>query len=216
MPWTWSPGRNCWRSIPMATWAMAMASPALIPSNGAAEAWALLPVKVTSKWETARQVPCSRSVGQGWIIMAAWTSSKTPSSSMVILPPPPSSAGVPSTRTVRPSSSATPASPMPAPTAEAAMMLWPQAWPTPGRASYSAHTASTIGPEPISAVKAVGMPEVPAGHREPSGLESVRRPCAGPLLLERRLRMGVDGVAEADQRGQVGVDWRRGPCPSMH
>jgi hypothetical protein len=34
-----------------------MASPALTPSQGAAEAWASLPPKKTSKWETARQVP---------------------------------------------------------------------------------------------------------------------------------------------------------------
>ncbi len=39
----------------MATWATVMASPALTPSQGAAEAWALLPVKRTSKWDTARQ-----------------------------------------------------------------------------------------------------------------------------------------------------------------
>ena len=39
--------------------------------------------------------------------MAAWTPSNTPRSSMRILPPPPSSAGVPSTRTVMPRSSAT-------------------------------------------------------------------------------------------------------------
>ena len=62
----------------MATWATAMASPALTPSQGAAEAWALLPPKWTSKWETARQVPSRRSAGQGWTIMAACTSSNDP------------------------------------------------------------------------------------------------------------------------------------------
>ena len=106
-------------------------------------------------------------MGQGWTIMAAWTSSKAPPSSMVTLPPPPSSAGVPSTRTVSPSSSATPARASPAPTAVAAMMLCPQAWPTPGRASYSAQTASTKGPEPHEALNAVGSPAVPVDTSNP-------------------------------------------------
>ena len=156
----------------MATWAMVMASPALTPSQGAAEAWADLPVKVTSKWDTARQVPSSRSSGQGWIIMAACTSSNTPCSSMVTLPPPPSSAGVPSTRTVMPSSSATRANPIPAPTADAAMMLCPQAWPTPGRASYSAQMATTIGPDPWSALKAVGRPATPGVTANPPAVSA--------------------------------------------
>ncbi len=77
-PWTWSPGGSCWRSSPRATWATTMASPALTPCHGAAEACAVRPVKSTSKWETARHVASSRSVGQGWTIIAAWTSSKTP------------------------------------------------------------------------------------------------------------------------------------------
>ena len=89
------------------------ASCALTPSQGAADAWASRPAKWTSKCATARQVPVSRSVGQGWTIMAAWTPSKAPRSSIRILPPPPSSAGVPSTRTVSPMSSATAASARP-------------------------------------------------------------------------------------------------------
>ena len=65
MPWTWSPGRSCWRSRPMATWAIVMASSALTPSHGAAEACASRPVKMTSKWSTARQRVSSRSLGPG-------------------------------------------------------------------------------------------------------------------------------------------------------
>ena len=117
MPWTWSPGRSCWRSRPMATWASVMASAALTPSQGAAEAWASLPEKCTSKWETARQVAASHSAGQGWTIIAAWTPSKAPRSSSSTLPPPPSSAGVPTTFTVSPRSSATAARARAAPTA---------------------------------------------------------------------------------------------------
>ena len=156
-PCTWSPGGSCWRSRPRATWEIVIASSALTPSQGAAEAWASLPPKKTSKWATARHEPVRRSTGQGWIIMAAWTSKKAPRSSMRILPPPPSSAGVPSTRTCRPISSATAARASPAPTALAAMMLWPQAWPTSGRASYSAHTATTSSPWPDRDSNAVGM-----------------------------------------------------------
>ena len=36
-------GASCWRSRPMATWATTMASPALTPRHGAAEAWAARP-----------------------------------------------------------------------------------------------------------------------------------------------------------------------------
>ena len=145
--------------------------------------------------------------------MAACTSSNTPCSSMVTLPPPPSSAGVPSTRTVMPSSSATRASPSPAPTADAAMMLCPQAWPTPGRASYSAQMATTSGPDPISALKAVGRPATPVVTAKPAGGQRLRRPGAGPVLLEGGLGMVVDGVAEPDQLGQLGVDRLTGRAP---
>ena len=127
----------------------------------------VFPVKVTSKWVTARQVASSRSLGHGWTIMAAWTSSKTPRSSIRILPPPPSSAGVPMTRTVRPSSSTRGRSPSPAPTAVAAMTLCPQAWPTSGRASYSAQMAMTSGPVPASATNAVGRSAVPVVTAKP-------------------------------------------------
>ena len=60
--------------------------------------------------------------------------------------------------TVKPSSSATSASARAAPTADAAMMLCPQACPISGSASYSAHTATTSGPLPKSARNAVSKP----------------------------------------------------------
>ena len=140
----------------MATCAIVRASWALIPSHGAAEACASRPLKWTSKCATARQLPVRRSLGQGCTIMAACTPAKAPRSSMSTLPPPPSSAGVPRTRTLSPSSSATEASASPAPTAVAAMMLCPQAWPTSGRASYSAHSATTSSPPPARDSSAVG------------------------------------------------------------
>ncbi|WP_377274549.1 hypothetical protein [Peterkaempfera sp. SMS 1(5)a] len=80
---------------------------------------------------------------------------------MRIFPPPPSSAGVPRTVTVSPRSSATRANAAAAPTAEAAMMLWPQAWPRPGSASYSAQSATCSGPLPTVAANAVGSPQTP-------------------------------------------------------
>ena len=100
--------------------------------------WVSLPVKWTSKWETARHVATRRSVGHGWTIIAAWTPSNAPRSSIVIFPPPPSSAGVPSTTHGQAETVGSGAKASPAPAAVAAMMLWPQAWPTSGSASYSA------------------------------------------------------------------------------
>ena len=80
---------------------------------------------------------------------------------MRIFPPPPSSAGVPSTVTVSPSSSATPARPVAAPTAAAAMMLCPQACPSPGSASYSAQIPMCSSPLPMLAVNAVDSSQAP-------------------------------------------------------
>src|SRR5437660_62910 len=93
--------------------------------------------------------------------MAACTPAKAPRSRSRILPPPRSSAGVPTTLTVRPTSSATRAAATPAPTAMAAIMLCPQAWPMPGRQSYSAHRARWSGPEPARATNAVGRSQTP-------------------------------------------------------
>jgi len=74
---------------------------------------------------------------------------------------PTSSAGVPITLIVSPASSATFAAPSAAPTAEAAMMLWPHAWPMPGRQSYSAQIPMCRGPVPALARNAVGRPQIP-------------------------------------------------------
>ena len=91
--------------------------------------------------------------------MAASASEKAPWRIISSLPPPPSSAGVPMTATRPPASPVSAARASPAPRPEAAMMLWPQAWPMPGRASYS-HTTATSGPSPLPerASKAVSTP----------------------------------------------------------
>ena len=99
--------------------------------------------------------------------MAAWTPAKAPRSSIRILPPPPSSAGVPRTRTASPMSSATAERARPAPTAVAAMMLCPQAWPRSGSASYSAQTAITRSPPPDRDSSAVGRSYTPSATSRP-------------------------------------------------
>ena len=45
--------------------------------------------------------------------------------------------------------------------AAAAMMLWPQAWPSPGSASYSAQIPMRRSPVPMLAVNAVGSWQAP-------------------------------------------------------
>jgi hypothetical protein len=62
---------------------------------------------------------------------------------------------------VSPSRSARPARPVAAPMAAAAMMLWPQAWPSPGSASYSAQIPMCSSPVPMLAVNAVGSWQAP-------------------------------------------------------
>ena len=96
----------------------------------------------------------------GCTIMAASTSAKAPSRAMRILPPPPSSAGVPRTTTLPPVSPTTSASAAAAPAPAAAMMLWPQAWPMPGSASYSHRMATRGRPLPSRAAN---------GRRQPVG-----------------------------------------------
>src|SRR5262245_28336529 len=118
-------------------------------------------------WSTAMIGISACSYGEGWTIMAAWAPSKAPRWSSRILPPPPSSAGVPSTVTRRPASSATLARARPAPAAMAAITLCPQAWPTAGRASYSAHTTTCSGPDPARAANAVARSPTPRSTSRP-------------------------------------------------
>src|SRR5215217_2642180 len=119
-------------------------------------------------WSTAMIGISACSYGEGWTIMAACAPSKAPRCSSRILPPPPSSAGVPSTVTLRPASSATRARASPAPAAMAAITLCPQAWPTAGRASYSAHTITCSGPDPARAANAVGSSPTPRSTSRPA------------------------------------------------
>src|SRR5581483_2742567 len=133
-----------------------------------------------------RQGMVSISWGAGCTIIAALTPSKAPRSSMRILPPPPSSAGVPMTFTVRPRSSARGARARAAPTAAEAMTLCPQAWPTPGRASYSAQMATVSGPLPEVATNAVGSSQAPSSTVKPAsarGSATQRDDCTSSHLI---------------------------------
>ena len=91
--------------------------------------------------------------------------SNRPSSIMICLPLPRSSAGVPR-KTISPgSSSATAARAIAAPTPDAAIVLWPQPWPRPGSASYSARIPMR-GPSP---------PRPPGMHGPDGRREAARR-----------------------------------------
>ncbi len=145
----------------MAVFAMMSASWALRPAHGSAEAWAVSPWKSASKPAHAIDSMLRHSLSMGWTIMARWVPSKSPCSSMTILPPPFSSAGVPSRRTVMPSSSASSASARKAPRPAVQMMLWPHAWPMSGSASNSEQMVTTRSPEPACARTAVGSSPTP-------------------------------------------------------
>ena len=110
------------------------------------------------------------STGPGCTIIEACTPAKAPRSSSRIFPPASqtSSAGVPITLSRRPTSSATLAAAIAAPTAIAAMTLWPHACPMAGRESYSAQMAMCSGPLPVRATKAVGRSQMPLSTAKPA------------------------------------------------
>ena len=120
----------------------AAALPASMPGNQASRIagdFAATSVNVSGR-------PLNKTTTNGLPVAAM--SSNVPALSSNAFPPPASSAGVPISATVRPSSSATSANASAVPTADAAMMLWPQACPMPGSASYSAQMPTTSGPLP--------------------------------------------------------------------
>src|SRR2546430_9288855 len=131
--------------------------------------------------------------------MAACASAKTPRSRSRILPPPRSSAGVPTTLTVRPMSSATRAAAMPAPTAMAAIRLCPQAWPMPGEAVVLGAQGQVERPRAGARHERRREASDTALDGEAGGVEGFGAPGGGALLLEGQLGMGVDAVAQRDQ-----------------
>ena len=125
-----------------------------------------------------------------------------PRSSSRILPPalPTSSAGVPITVTVRPASSATLAAAIPAPTAIAAMMLWPQAWPIAGQAIVLGANRDVQRARAGARANAVGRSQMPRSTLKPAPSSDLAEPAACFLFFEAQFRMGVDAMAEIDQR----------------
>src|ERR687888_220247 len=132
--------------------------------------------------------------------MAAWTPSKAPCSSSTTLPPPPSSAGVPSTISSTPRSSASPARATPTPAAMAAITLCPQAWPISGSASYSAQTTTRTSRSPAPSTRA--------------RVACFASLAIGCTLPERAARDhdGAIGVVPGDQRRRLAVP----PPPQRH
>ncbi len=58
------------------------------------------------------------------------------------------------------------------------MMLWPQAWPTPGSASYSAQIPMCSGPVPARAMNAVGSSHAPVCTSNPASASSAETQAA--------------------------------------
>ena len=124
---------------------------------------------------------------------------------------PRSSAGVPR-KTISPAiSSRSAASAIAAPTPEAAIVLWPQPWPSPGRASYSARTPirGAAAPRPPAQTgrarpSRAGRPDArprSRGARSVSAIQPRRL-----VLLERRLRVGVDPMGQVEDLVAGGLD----------
>ncbi len=102
--------------------------------------------------------------------MAAPTSPNAPACAISTLPPPPSSPGVPKTVTPPRSGPSASLSATPAAALATPMMLWPQACPRPGRASYSERneTEGASGfSAGLSARKAVGRFATPRVSAKP-------------------------------------------------
>src|SRR5678816_366457 len=73
----------------------------------------------------------------------------------------------------------------------AAITLWPQAWPMPGRQSYSAQSARCSGPLPARATNGMGKSHMPPSTVNPAPLEP-----GSLLLFKLELRVRVDTVAQ--------------------
>ncbi len=138
IPWTRQWVGSCWRHSPTDTNSAISGSSAFRAFHGSEAAWAPKPVNVTWTSSDASGAISTWSRSHGWYRSAASSPSNTPSRIMIALPLPRSSAGVPRNTTSPAHASRTAASAIAAPTPDAAIVLWPQPWPRPGSASYSA------------------------------------------------------------------------------
>ena len=131
---------------------------------------------------------------------------------MIALPLPRSSAGVPRNTTSPAHASRTAASAMAAPTPEDAIVLWPQPWPRPGSASYSARTPirGPSAPRPPVSRPRTRRGEAPRRvlHRVPVAGDRLRDPGSRLDLLEGRLGVRVDPMREVQDLVPGGLDGR--------
>ena len=95
---------------------------------------------------------------------------------------------------------------MPAPSEAVQMMLWPQACPTTGSASYSAQMAMCSGPSPTLATNAVGMSYTPRSTSKPAASSAVCQPRGGLRLLVAELGIGVDAMRQLDEAGMRSLE----------
>lgn len=124
--------------------------------------------------------------GTYWVITQASKPFHAPFLAMIHLPPPDSSAGVPITTRVpgRPRALMTASAPTAEASEDVAMRLCPQAWPTPGSASYSA-LKHTVRPSPVG------------GPRERRASNAVSIPCTPRLTDQPRLSSQEESSAQA-------------------
>ena len=121
---------------------------------------------------------------------------------MIALPLPRSSAGVPRNTTSPAQASRTAASAIAAPTPDAAIVLWPQPWPRPGSASYSARMPirGPSAPRPPVRRPRTAVSRLPTGCStvNPWRADRVGDPGRGLPLLEGRLGVRVDAVRQVE------------------
>src|SRR5258706_6509803 len=168
IPWKRESLRTVRRRAESAVHASSSASRALIPSCGSAAACAALPRNSTSSETSASMSGSSSSRSPGWYISAASTPAKSPARIRKPLPLPRSSAGQPKRRTRPGRSFPRSRRARNAPRAAVPMRLCPQAWPTPGSASYSPRMAMSGRPAPSSLTNAVSRPPAPRVTVAPS------------------------------------------------
>ena len=136
---------------------------------------------------------------------------------MNCLPLPRSSAGVPR-KTISPGrSSAMAASAIAAPTPEAAIVLCPQPWPSPGRASYSARIpirGPSPAPPPSRRPDGRGQPACRMDDVVAVASQDRRRsrPRRGAPRTPAPGRRGCDGTARGSRPGRPRWPRRDGPC----
>ena len=98
------------------------------------------------------------------------------------------------------------------------MMLWPQAWPRPGRASISAVKVTRGRPADRgeTARKAVGIDGSMSVTAKPSASRTDRRRREVRMLLEGELGIGVDAPAQVEDLRAAVLDGLGDPLPYVH